>query len=140
VANGKVYFGTSDSSLFQAVDAATGKPVFKQQLKAYVFSSPSLAGEAVYLGILNGTVEARDRNTGELLWTFQTETSKQNRNWILTADGKFNPQMFYKSNWHEGPMVATDRQFGIGAIFSAPLVADGVVYVGSADGYLYAIE
>jgi len=33
-----------------------------------------------------------------------------------------------------------DRQFGIGAIFSAPLVADGVVYVGSADGYLYAIE
>ena len=48
--------------------------------------------------------------------------------------------MFYQSNWHEGPMVATDRQFGIGAIFSAPLVADGVVYVGSADGYLYAIE
>ena len=30
VANGKVYFATSDSSLFQAVDAATGKPVFKQ--------------------------------------------------------------------------------------------------------------
>ena len=140
VANGKVYFGTSDSSLFHAVDAATGKPVFKQQLKAYVFSSPSLAGDAVYLGILNGTMEARNRNTGELLWTFQTETSKQNRNWILTADGKFNSQMFYRSNWHEGPMVATDRQFGIGAIFSAPLVAEGVVYVGSADGYLYAIE
>jgi outer membrane protein assembly factor BamB len=136
----QVYFGTSDSSLFQAVDAATGKPVFKQQLKAYVFSSPSLAGNAVYLGVLNGTMEARDRNTGELLWTFQTEASKQNRNWILTADGKFNSQMFYQSNWHEGPMVATDRQFAIGAIFAAPLVADGVVYIGSADGYLYAIE
>jgi outer membrane protein assembly factor BamB len=48
--------------------------------------------------------------------------------------------MFYPSNWHEGPMVAVDREFGIGSIFSAPLIANGVVYVGSADGYLYAIE
>ena len=134
VAGGKVYFGTSDSSLFYAVDAATGKPVFKQQLKAYVFSSPSVAGDVVYLGILNGTLEARDRDSGELLWTFQTEASKRNLNWILTAEGKLNSQMFYQSNWHEAPIVATDRQFGIGAIFSAPLVAGGIVYVGSADG------
>jgi outer membrane protein assembly factor BamB len=140
VAGGKVYFGTSDSSLFHAVDAATGKPVFKQQLKAYVFSSPSVAGDVVYLGILNGTMEARDRESGELLWTFQTEASKRNLNWILTSEGKFNQQMFYQSNWNEGPIVATDRQFAIGAIFSAPLVAGGVVYVGSADGSLYAIE
>ncbi len=140
VAGGKVYFGTSDSSLFQAVDAGTGKPVFKQQLKAYVFSSPSVAGDVVYLGILNGTMEARDRDSGELLSTFQTEASKRNLNWILTAEGKLNSQMFYQSNWNEGPIVATDRQFAIGAIFSAPLVASGVIYVGSADGSLYAIE
>jgi len=36
--------------------------------------------------------------------------------------------------------VATDRQFGIGAIFSSPLIAGGVVYFGSTDGYLYAVE
>jgi outer membrane protein assembly factor BamB len=140
VSDGKVYFATSDSSLFHAVDAATGKPVFQQQLKAYVFSSPSIAGDVVYLGILNGTMDARDRRTGELLWSFQTETAKQNRNWVLTADGKLNPAMFFRSNWHEGPLVAADREFAIGAIFSAPLIAGGVVYVGSADGFLYALE
>jgi hypothetical protein len=48
--------------------------------------------------------------------------------------------MFYRSNWNEGPIVAADRQFAIGAIFSAPLISGGVVYVGSADGSLYAIE
>jgi outer membrane protein assembly factor BamB len=140
VAGGKVYFATSDSSLFRAVDSATGKPVFQQQLKGYVFSSPSIAGDIVYLGVLNGTMEARDRNTGELLWTFQTETSKQNRDWVLTAEGKLNPSMFFRSNWHEGPLVAADREFSIGGIFSAPLIADGVVYIGSADGFLYALQ
>jgi outer membrane protein assembly factor BamB len=140
VSDGKVYFATSDSSLFHAVDAGTGKPVFQQQLKAYVFSSPSIAGDVVYLGILNGTMEARDRRTGELLWTFQTETAKQNRNWVLTAEGKLNPAMFFRSNWHEAPLVAADREFAIGSIFSAPLIAGGVVYVGSADGFLYALE
>jgi outer membrane protein assembly factor BamB len=62
-------------------DAATGKSAVRQQLKAYVFSSPSVAGDVVFLGVLNGTLEARDLNTGELLWEFQTEASRQNRSW-----------------------------------------------------------
>ncbi len=140
VVNGKVLYATSDSSLFHAVDAASGKPVLRQQLKAYLFSSPVVAGDVVYLGILNGTLEARDGNTGELLWNFQTEASRKNRNWILTAEGKFNFLLNFSSNWHEAPPVAANRQFGIGAIFAAPLVVNGVVYVGSADGYLYALQ
>ena len=38
------------------------------------------------------------------------------------------------------PIVASDRQFNIGAIFSSPLVMNGIVYFGSTDGNLYAIE
>ena len=48
--------------------------------------------------------------------------------------------MLYYSSWREAPIVSTDRQFSIGAIFSTPLVANGVVYFGSTDGNLYAIE
>jgi outer membrane protein assembly factor BamB len=33
-----------------------------------------------------------------------------------------------------------DWQVGIGAIFSSPLIVDGVVYFGGTDGYLYAVE
>jgi hypothetical protein len=55
--------------------------------------------------------------TGELLWDFQTETSKQNKGWVLTADRKFNNPMLYYSNWREAPVAATDRQFGTGAMF-----------------------
>ena len=140
VANGKVYFATSDSSLYHVVDAATGKSVVKQQDKAYMFSSPVVAGDVVLIGVLNGSLVARDLSSGDLLWEFQTEASKQNKGWVLTADRKFNGPLLYVSNWREAPVVATERQFGIGAIFSSPLITNGIVYFGSTDGNLYAIE
>jgi outer membrane protein assembly factor BamB len=140
VAQGKVFFATSDSALYHVVDAATGKSVVKQEDKAYMFSSPTVAGDVVLIGVLNGSLAARDQNSGELLWEFHTEASKQNKGWILTADRKFNGPMLYYSSWREAPVVSTDRQFSIGAIFSTPLVANGVVYFGATDGNLYAIE
>jgi outer membrane protein assembly factor BamB len=140
VVKGQVFFATSDSSLYHVLDSVTGKSVVRQQDKAYIFSSPTVVGDVVLHGVLNGSLEARDIKTGELLWEFQTETSKQNKGWVLTADRKFNAPMLYYSNWREAPVVATERQFNIGAIFSTPLVANGVVYFGSTDGSLYALE
>jgi len=78
VMDGKVYFATSDSSLYHVVEAGTGKPILKQEDKAFMFSSPAVTNDVVFIGVLNGTLEARDRNSGELLWEFQTETPKQN--------------------------------------------------------------
>ncbi|PYL90749.1 MAG: hypothetical protein DMF14_08885 [Verrucomicrobia bacterium] len=49
------------------------------------------------------------------------------------------PLLFF-DGWREGPVVSADRQFAIGAIFSSPLVANGVVYFGSTDAFLYALE
>jgi eukaryotic-like serine/threonine-protein kinase len=140
VAQGKVFFATSDSSLYHVVDAVTGKSILRLQDKAYMFSSPAIAGDVVLIGVLNGTLEARDLKSGEVLWDFETETSKQNNGWVLTADRKFNTPMFYFSNWREAPVVATEKEFNIGAIFSSPLVVNGIVYFGSTDGNVYALE
>jgi len=122
------------------VDANSGKPIVRQQGKAYMFSSPAIAGDVVFIGVLNGTLEARDAKTGDLLWDFQVETSKQNKGWALTADRKFNAPFLYHSSWREAPLVANDQQIRIGEIFSSPLVVNGVVYFGCADGFLYALE
>jgi eukaryotic-like serine/threonine-protein kinase len=140
VVEGKVYFGTSDSSLYHVVEAGNGKPILKKEDKAYMFSSPAVTNDVVFIGVLNGTLEARDRNSGDLLWEFQTEKSKQNANWILTAERKFNVPLLFFDAWREAPLVSADRQFAIGAIFSSPLVANGVVYFGSTDGFLYALD
>jgi outer membrane protein assembly factor BamB len=140
IAQGKVFFTTSDSSLYRVLDAATGKSILRQQDKAYMFSSPTVVGDVVLIGVLNGSLIARDITTGNLLWDYQNETSKENKGWILTADRKFNAPLLFNSNWREAPIVSVDRQFNIGAIFSTPLVANGVVYFGSTDGFLYALE
>jgi outer membrane protein assembly factor BamB len=140
VVNGKVIFGTSDSSLLHIVDAASGKSLVKQQLKAYVFSSPGLADGVIYLGILNGTLEARSLETGELLWDYRTEASRENSGWALTADRRFNSGLLFPSPWRETTIIGQSIQNSVGPFYSSPLVVNGVVYVGSGDGYLYAIE
>lgn len=140
VNDGKVYFATSDSRLYQIVDALTGKPVLQQEEKAYIFSSPVIAGDVVLLGVTNGSLLARDRVSGKVLWEFQTEASQRNLGWVLTADRHFNNSLLLRSQWQEPTIVATTRMQSVGTIFSTPLVGDGVVYVGSTDGNLYAIE
>jgi eukaryotic-like serine/threonine-protein kinase len=99
-----------------------------------------VASGVVYQGVLNGILEARDLASGELLWDFQTEASRENRSWVLTADRKFNPFAFSRSGAGDAGIVGTDRQFAVGSFFSSPLVAAGAIYVGSADGNLYAID
>ena len=140
VVQGKVFFATSDSSLFKIVDAATGKELVKQQDKAYIFSSPAVVGNTVLIGVLNGTLEARDAKTGDLLWDYEVEKSKQNKGWILTADRKFNMPLLFPSGLDETTIAGTVREDGIGSVYSSPLVANGIVYFGSADGFLYALE
>jgi outer membrane protein assembly factor BamB len=140
LAKGKVVFATSGSRLLRTVDAATGKSLVTQTLKAYVFSSPAVAEDVIYLGVLNGTLEARDLNTGEILWDFRTDSSRQNRDWVLTSEGKFNSPMMFTSSWRESPILALALQNSTGPFYSSPLVVNGVVYAGSGDGYLYAIE
>ena len=140
VTRGKVIFGTSDSSLYVVLDAATGKPIVESKGKAYVFSSPAAAGDVVFVGVLNGTLEARDLDAGTVLWQFETEASLRNDGWALTADRRFNVPLLFPSSWREAPIVGTVAQFRTGSIFSSPLVVGSTVYFGSADGNLYALE
>jgi outer membrane protein assembly factor BamB len=140
VVGGKVYFATSDSALYHVVDAVSGKSLVKEDGRAYMFSSPTVVNDTVFIGVLNGTLAARDAASGKLLWEFQTDASKENKGWVLTAERRFNVPMLFVDNWREGPIVAQDRQLSVGSIFSSPLVANGAVYFGSTDGFVYAID
>jgi outer membrane protein assembly factor BamB len=140
VVDGRVIFATSDSSLFHIVDARTGKPVAKQLSKAFMFGSPSVARGIAYQPVTNGMLEARDAATGDLLWTFRTEASRENKGWALTAEGRFNNPMNFPSGNGEAQIIATSRQFSVGSMFSTPWVAQNAIYVGSTDGNVYAIE
>jgi outer membrane protein assembly factor BamB len=140
VRDGTVYFGTSIPAFFIALDAATGKERYKFDAHVPVFSSPALAGGLAYFGSFSGKFYAVDVNDGMLAWQFQTEASAKLAPMYLAADGTINYPVVFKSNFFEDMTRAGARLFELGAIVSSPVVDHGVVYVGSADGNLYALE
>jgi eukaryotic-like serine/threonine-protein kinase len=140
VQDGRVHFATSDTALLHAVDAATGQPLWQQPGPAYMFAPPALAGGLLLQGVLNGSLQARYRATGALVWEFQTEASRRNHGWVLTSTRSFNAPLLFPNGWHDTMAIGARAQFSVGAFFGAPLVVGGTVYVGSADGTVYALE
>jgi eukaryotic-like serine/threonine-protein kinase len=140
VAAGRVYFATSDSSRIHALDAATGKPIYEQQAQAYLFSSPTVAGDVLLTAQLNGSLQARDLATGALLWQFRSAAAERNEGHVLTADGRLNSAWIFGSGSHDAMVAGFERQSSVGSFFSTPLVIAGIVYIGSADGRVYALQ
>ena len=141
VRDGMVFVGTSDSSRFMALDAKTGRLRFNFDARAYVFSSAALAGGLAYVGAHNGRLYAIDTKTGKLAWTFQTEASRKDPLKVLDADGGLNRQAFTPVfGDFEDMYIDFYRFISVGAILSSPVVDRGVLYVGSLDGNLYALQ
>ena len=141
VRDGMVYVGTSDSARFMALDAKTGRLRFNFDAKAYMFSSPALAGDLAYVGDHNGRLYAVDAKTGKLAWEFQTEASKADRLKVLNADGSLNQEAFAPLfGDFEDMYIDFYRFVSIGAIVSSPVVDRGALYFGSMDGSLYALR
>jgi len=141
VRDGVVYVGTSDSARFMALDAKSGRLRWIFNARSYIFSSAALAGDLAYVGSHNGKLYAIEAKSGKLAWEFQTEASKENRMKLLNADGSLNQDAFAPVFGDFQDMYVDFYRFiSIGAIMSSPAVDRGVVYVGSTDGSLYAIQ
>jgi outer membrane protein assembly factor BamB len=141
VRDGLVYAATSDSSRFFALDARTGRLRFNVDAKAYVFSSPALAGRLAYFGSHNGKLYAVDATTGAPAWEFQTAASRTNADGLLQPDGGLNRDAFKPIFGDFQDMYVDFARFvSVGAFFGSPTVDRGVLYAGSTDGNLYALE
>lgn len=140
VRDGLVYVGTSDSSRFMALDARTGRLRFNFDAKAYVFSSAALAGSLAYFGSHNGKVYALDARTGKPAWEFQTEAARRDPLGVLNPDGSLNQDAFTPVFGDFQDMYLDFHRFiSVGAILGSPVVDQGVLYIGSTDGNLYAL-
>lgn len=140
VRDGHVFGSTSIPAMLFSLDARTGQEDFRVDLKVPAFASPTLADGMAYCGSFSGKLYAVDLAQRAVAWEFQTESSKANTRQALTPDGKLNGPALYKSDFFEGMYVAMDALFGLGAILSSPAVDNGVAYVGSTDGNVYALH
>ena len=136
----KIYFATSDSGMFRALDAKTGAELFSLKFSGWpTFASPIIAGEMLYSGSQSGTLFAIDLKEQKTAWEFQTDGAKQNAATYTNADGTPNYAAAYASDFYDDMVAGMRKIMTVGSIYASPVVANGVLYVGSTDGALYAL-
>lgn len=84
-----------------------------------------------------------DRHRSHLAETslvFQSEGSRQNLAAFSKADGSPNYQAAILSSFYDDVITGTSKLHTIGMILSSPVISGNIVYVGSTDGNLYALE
>jgi len=141
VQDGKIYFPTSDSGTFYALDAQSGSRIFSLDFKRWpMFSSPGIAGHMLYLGSHNGKLIAIDLDTRQVIWTFPTDGSLQNGPIYTKPDGTPNYEAAFTDFFYDDLVIGVSKMMSVGAVLSSPVVADGVIYFGSTDGNLYALK
>lgn len=141
VRDGRVYFGTADGRTFYELAAATGKVIYSQQFSWYFFASPAIVENFAYVANWDGQLTAIDLAAPGPAWVFQTDASRQNRARYLKPDGSmsFRAGMTQFDAFYDDLPIALSKIWTMGSFLSSPVVVDGVLYIGSTDGNLYAL-
>lgn len=152
VQGGRVFVGSGyNNPTFCALDARTGKVLWKKQVDASVWGDPSVLGERVYLGTSHssigrpdpakqGTVYCLDTRTGKELWTYKTGRGVSAA--LVAADGDV-----YCGSWDRSMYcleAATGKlrwKSNLGSIiYSSPSIDGRHLYLGTNDGRLVSLD
>ena len=135
IVDGVIYVGADFQVL--AIDATDGKTIWESSTTGPVHSSPAVAGNMLYLGLLDWRVIALDRRSGRLIWDYKTDNP-------VVASAAVESGIVYIGSTDDH-LYALDAKSGKliwklgtgGSLISAPAVHDGKVYVTSTDGSLH---
>jgi outer membrane protein assembly factor BamB len=140
VKDGKLYFATSDTMLFHALDAKTGAPLYSIKFHWPIFGSLAIAGDTLLLPEQNGKLTAIDLITHKPAWVFQTDASRKNLLKLSRPDGTPAYESVFTSTFYDDTIVGIRKLRSVGSILSSPVISGSSVYVGTSDGNLYALR
>lgn len=136
-----VFFSTSDSYSFIAVNKQTGKELYRIKANGYIYNKAAIANKIAYFGDFTGQLFAIDITNGKQLDVFAFPGRKNNAQKVLknnlldfshAAGGK-------DLSYYQTSVDAMNRLYTLGSIVSSPVASNNTLYVGSADGNLYAV-
>lgn len=123
VSDSSVFFGSHDSCLY-ALDAETGTLRWKFKTNGVIPSTPAIKDTVVYVLSMDANLYAIGVESGAELWHFTTGGEHQRMELGLYG---YPPADEYGADpWD--------------LFLSSPLVVDSLVYIGSSDSNLYAIN
>ena len=140
VRDGVVYFATSDTAAVHAVDAASGAPLYELSFNHWpFFSSPTLAGDYLYIGSHSGKLIAISLKAHTVAWTLPTDAARKNAAALTNAQGAPDYEAVYGDFFYDDMVSGSMRIFSLGSVVSSPVVAGETLYFGGWDGLLYAV-
>jgi len=142
----RVYFASHDHTV-HVLDIDNGKTVWEHSDKKHKpgYSSPANFDNKVVFGSLSGNLFALDEQNGEEIWT---TTLSDTLDPIFDSSPSIKyPQVVVGSiagNLYGVHLDTGEKKWSYrlnhGYIFSSPVIKDDVVFIGSTDGYLYALK
>jgi outer membrane protein assembly factor BamB len=145
VAGGIVYVGTPDRELV-ALDASTGQELWTASTSGKIFATAVVGGGSVYVSTANGRLYAFGALTGLPLWRtklsdFSLEFAPALADGVLyVGTHVYNKKDFVTAVRASNGRVLWSAAAGKRGNASPPSVANGVVYQGSLDRTLYALD
>lgn len=115
-ADGALYLGSDDGG-FYAFDVARREVKWRFETGGIIRSGAALSGDNLLFASDDGFLYCLSRNSGQLQWRFDLESAEVPR---------FLP--------------SPEPPYGYDFMHSTPVVADGVVFVGSANHALFAVD
>jgi outer membrane protein assembly factor BamB len=151
IAEGRAFFGHQRGA-FYALNARTGKVLWKKDFRRCIAAAAAVTGEVVYAAIQNplpcertnleaqtGLVTAMDAKTGRVRWRFDTGAVESSP--LVVGN------LIYFGSWNHR-VYALDRRTGKvrwsydtgEVVTSSAAYSDGTIYIGGNDGHLFALD
>ncbi len=133
-----VVFGSGDGTIY-ALDRSTGAIAWILPVFTRVFGSAVRVGGEVVFGGFNGKLTAVDPATGVIRWVYQTPASRIRFDTVYDEEGGLTEEM--REMYADGRgRQAELRLLELGSIPATPTVRGTMVYFGTTEGVLYALE
>lgn len=129
-----IYIGTSDTGLFLALDKKTGKEKYRADTRLWTYTSPVLVkNRYAFVGTMAGELYGFDKNTGKLLWYYQTPEGRADINDIVDGKtGKLRGEKIFAAD--KQTQAGVEEVKALGAFVASPIWVDNQLIAVSAIG------
>lgn len=131
-----VYFATSDTGLFIALDKKTGKEKYTVNTHLWTYTSPILVNSRfLFVGTMSGELYGLDKQTGKQLWYFQTPEGRADVEDIVNdkTGALHNEKLFTAKTQLQAAVEPVKR---LSAFIASPIWVDGQLITVDANGQL----
>jgi outer membrane protein assembly factor BamB len=145
--DGKTVFqSVFDQSRVVAVDGATGQRRWAFQARGWIYGSPAVNDNHVFVGSQDGNLYCLDKATGRQVWSFgthnrieSTPSVAKGKVYVPSCDGSVYclDEATGRQVWAFATDPGPNR---IHAIYSTPILTADAVYFAAGEGQLYALE